>query len=77
MIGVWEVGQPKTRDLLVTWKFWVFQKNRFFRKFKIELGVFGDVREVRTGRTVHPGQFSADLVVYGAGKSTFQHFPPN
>ena len=54
-----------------------FSKNRFFRKFKIELGVFGDVREVRTGGTVHPGQFSADLVVYGAGKSTFQHFPPN
>ena len=69
--------QMFTGQLLVTWIFWVFRKNWFFRKFKIELGVFGDFREVRTGRTVRSGKFSADLVVYGVGKSTFQHFPVN
>ena len=67
----------QTGQLLVTWNFWVFRKNCFFLYFWIELGGFGGFREVRTGRTVLPGKFSADLVVYGVGKSTFQHFPVN
>ena len=77
------LGLPMRLQIPTPWaivsnlKFLGFSKNCFFRKFKIELGVFGDFREVRTGRTVLPGKFSADLVVYGVGKSTFQHFPVN
>ena len=58
-----------------TWKNWVFHKNLSFFDFFNGFRGFGGFQEDRTDRPTC--KVSADLVVHGIGKSTFQHFPVN